>query len=57
VGLRRNSTMPLREGMTFHLMSWLLHSGIGDAFLSDTVEVTADGCKFLTLVNRDVLVR
>jgi Xaa-Pro dipeptidase len=38
-------------------MSWLLSSGIGDAFLSDTVEVTADGCKFLTLVNRDVLVR
>lgn len=57
VGLRRKSQMRLREGMTFHLMSWLLSSGIGDAFLSDTVEVTADGCKFLTLVNRDVLVR
>jgi Xaa-Pro dipeptidase len=57
VGLRRNSQMRLREGMTFHLMSWLLNSGIGDAFLSDTVEVTADGCTFLTLANRDVLVR
>ncbi|UTW13963.1 M24 family metallopeptidase [Marinobacterium rhizophilum] len=57
VGLRRNSQMQLREGMTFHLMSWLLGSGIGDAFLSDTVEVTANGCDFLTRVDRNVLVR
>jgi Xaa-Pro dipeptidase len=49
--------MQLREGMTFHLMSWLLGSGIGDAFLSDTVEVTASGCEFLTKVGRNVLVR
>lgn len=40
VGLRRNSTLRLREGMTFHLMSWLLGSGRGDAFLTDTIEVT-----------------
>ncbi len=57
VGLRRNSELRLREGMTFHLMSWLLNSGTGDAFLSDTVEVTATGCEFLTNVGRDVLVR
>ncbi|WP_253938395.1 Xaa-Pro peptidase family protein [Hahella sp. HN01] len=57
VGLRRNSDLQLREGMTFHLMSWLLNSGIGDAFLSDTVEVTANGCEFLTTVNREVLYR
>ncbi|GGO83000.1 Xaa-Pro aminopeptidase [Marinobacterium nitratireducens] len=57
VGLRRNSQMRLREGMTFHLMSWLLGSGQGDAFLSDTVEVTPHGCEFLTSVGRGVLVR
>ncbi|MFC6669424.1 M24 family metallopeptidase [Marinobacterium aestuariivivens] len=57
VGLRRNSRMQLREGMTFHLMSWLVGSTLGDAFLSDTVEVTAEGCRFLTSVNRDVLAR
>ncbi|NVK44384.1 MAG: aminopeptidase P family protein [Oceanospirillaceae bacterium] len=57
VGLRRNSRMRLREGMTFHLMSWLLGSGQGDAFLSDTVEVTTNGCEFLTTVGRDVLAR
>jgi Xaa-Pro dipeptidase len=57
VGLRRNSDMQLRPGMVFHLMSWLLNSGAGDAFLSDTIVVTDSGCEFLTTVNRDVHVR
>ncbi|WP_435099637.1 M24 family metallopeptidase [Arhodomonas sp. AD133] len=54
VGLRPRSQMRLREGMVFHLMSWLLRSDQGDAFLSDTVVVTDKGCEFLTTVNRDV---
>lgn len=57
VGLRRHSEMRLREGMVFHLMSWLLASGLGDAFLSDTVVVTQDGCEFLTNVERGIYVR
>lgn len=57
VGLRRHSEMRLREGMVFHLMSWLLGSGLGDAFLSDTVVVTAAGCEFLTNVERGIYVR
>lgn len=57
VGLRRNSDMQLKEGMVFHLMSWLLRSGLGDAFLSDTIVVTSEGCEFLTTVNRGVHVR
>ena len=57
VGLRRHSDMQLKEGMVFHLMSWLLRSGLGDAFLSDTIVVTAQGCEFLTTVNRGVYVR
>lgn len=57
VGLRRDSDMALRAGMVFHLMSWLLHSGQGDAFLSDTIVVTESGCEFLTTVSRDVHVR
>lgn len=57
VGLRKDSDMPLSEGMVFHLMSWLLRSDLGDAFLSDTVVVTADGCEFLTRVDRGVYVR
>ncbi|MCO6441369.1 MAG: aminopeptidase P family protein [Nitrococcus mobilis] len=57
VGLRRNSDMRLKEGMVFHLMSWLLRSGLGDAFLSDTIVVTAQGCEFLTTTDRGVYVR
>lgn len=57
VGLRRNSEMVLRQGMVFHLMSWLLHTGLGDAFLSDTIEVTEYGCEFLTSADRSVIIR
>lgn len=57
VGLRRTSVLALREGMVFHLMSWLLRTGKGDSFLSDTVVVTSDGCEWLTTVSRDVVVR
>ena len=56
-GLRSDSTLEIREGMVFHLMSWLLRTGKGDSFLSDTIVVTAKGCEFLTRVNRDVTVR
>jgi len=57
VGLRPGSTMRLRAGMVFHLMSWLLRTGKGDFFLSDTALVTAHGGELLTTVNRDVVVR
>jgi len=57
VGLRRNSDMKLKAGMVFHLMSWLLRSDAGDAFLSDTIVVTADGCEFLTTLDRGVAIR
>ena len=57
VGLREDSEMELRQGMVFHLMSWLLRTGRGDAFLSDTVVVTAGGCELLTTVARGVTVR
>jgi Xaa-Pro dipeptidase len=57
VGLRLNSDMKLKAGMVFHLMSWLLRSDAGDAFLSDTIVVTADGCEFLTTLDRGVVIR
>lgn len=56
-GLREGSSLVLEEGMVFHLMSWLLRTGRGDFFLSDTVVVQSDGAEFLTGVTRDVLVR
>ncbi|MCB1746453.1 MAG: aminopeptidase P family protein [Gammaproteobacteria bacterium] len=57
VGLRADSTMPIRAGMVFHLMSWLLRSEHGDSFLSDTVVVTADGAEMLTTTTRELLRR
>jgi len=57
VGLRSDSELELRPGMVFHLMSWLLRSGRGDYFLSDTVVVTREGCELLTRVPRSLTVR
>jgi Xaa-Pro dipeptidase len=49
--------MVLETGMVFHLMSWLLRTGEGDSFLSDTVVVTEDGCEWLTRVSHEIYVR
>ncbi|MDQ3033299.1 MAG: Xaa-Pro peptidase family protein [Myxococcota bacterium] len=57
VGLRPSSSMQLQAGMVFHLMSWLLRTGKGDSFLSDTVLVTETGCEWLTNVGREIYVR
>jgi Xaa-Pro dipeptidase len=43
VGLRRDSTQPLAAGMSFHLLSWLVGSGIGDYLITDTVILNQDG--------------
>lgn len=56
-GLRRGSPMEIRPGMVFHLMSWLLRTGRGDSFLSDTVVVTEKGAEFLTHAPRELVVR
>lgn len=57
VALRAGSSLELEVGMVFHLMSWLLRSPLGDAFISDTVVVTESGCEFLTSVPGKVTVR
>jgi Xaa-Pro dipeptidase len=56
-GLRKGSKMQLEAGMVFHLMSWLLRTGRGDSFLSDTIVVTDDGCEFLTTASRELAIR
>lgn len=50
VGLRHDSELELRPGMTFHLMSWLMGSGRGDYFISDAAMLTERGCEILTTV-------
>jgi Xaa-Pro dipeptidase len=56
VGLRRGSDLEIREGMTFHVLSWILDQEPADYVLSDTMLVTADGGEILTTTRRDPLV-
>jgi Xaa-Pro dipeptidase len=53
-GIRRGGTLQLREGMAFHVLSWLLGQAPGDYCVSDTVVVTADGGRFLTRTRRNL---
>ncbi|MGD2157308.1 MAG: Xaa-Pro peptidase family protein [Anaerolineales bacterium] len=50
IGLRHDSELILQPGMVFHLMSWLMGSGRGDYFVSDTALLTETGCQVLTTV-------
>jgi Xaa-Pro dipeptidase len=47
-GLRHDSGLPIEAGMTFHILSWLMGTGRGDYFLSNTVLLTASGAEVLT---------
>jgi Xaa-Pro dipeptidase len=52
VGLRHDSDMVLRPGMVFHLLSWLMGTGRGDCFLSNTALLTEERCEILTKTPR-----
>ena len=56
VGLRSGSDLEIREGMTFHVLSWLLDQEPADYVLSDTMLVAADGGEILTTTRRDPIV-
>lgn len=56
VGLRSDSTLVIREGMVFHLLSWILGQGPADYCVSDTALITATGCELLTCTNRALVV-
>lgn len=47
-GLRHDSDVDIETGMSFHLMSWLMGSGQGDFFLSNTVLLGESGPEVLT---------
>ena len=57
VGLRAGGDLEIREGMTFHVLSWLLDQKPADFVISDTVLVTADGGEILTDSPRDPIVK
>ncbi len=48
VGLKRYSDLVLKEGMTFHILSWLVGSGKGDYLVTNTAAVGKDHGEVLT---------
>ncbi|MEX2653835.1 MAG: Xaa-Pro peptidase family protein [Acidimicrobiia bacterium] len=54
--LRPESTTPIATGMVFHMMSWMLETGAGDYFVSDTVAVGDNGAERLTTSRRTLTV-
>ena len=55
-GLRGDSALELQVGMTFHLLSWLMSTGQGDYFVSNTALLTELGCEVLTKTPQQVQV-
>jgi Xaa-Pro dipeptidase len=56
VGLRDGSHLRIEEGMTFHVLSWLLGQEPADYVVSDTVLVTPSGGELLTTTRRTPMV-
>jgi len=56
-GLRHDSDLVVRTGMTFHVLSWLMGTGRGDFFLSNTVLLGENGPEVLTRTPAGVMVR
>jgi Xaa-Pro dipeptidase len=57
VGLRHDSDMEIREGMSFHILSWLMGTGRGDYFISNAVLLGAQGPEVLTQTPTGPIVR
>jgi Xaa-Pro dipeptidase len=47
-GLRHDSDLEIREGMTFHLLSWFTGTGRGDFFVSNCALLGSEGPELLT---------
>jgi Xaa-Pro dipeptidase len=56
-GLRSDSDLVVKTGMTFHALSWLMGTGRGDFFISNTVLLGEGGPEVLTRTPADVTVR
>ena len=57
VGLRHDSAMEIRAGMSFHILSWLMGTGRGDYFISNAVLLGPKGAEVLTRTPVGPLVR
>ena len=56
-GLRHDSDMVIRTGMSFHVLSWLMGTGRGDFFISNAVLLTESGAEVLTRTRSEVTIR
>ncbi|MDK1386098.1 Xaa-Pro peptidase family protein [Sinorhizobium sp. 8-89] len=56
-GLRHDSDLEIRTGMSFHILSWLMGTGKGDDFVSNTVLLTETGPEVLTRTPLGPIVR
>ena len=57
VGLRHDSEMVIRTGMSFHVLSWLMDTGRGDFFISNAVLLGENGPEVLTRTPAWVTIR
>jgi len=56
-GLRADSDLEIRTGMSFHILSWLMGTGAGDDFISNTVLLTDSGAEVLTQTASGPIIR
>ncbi|RUW30075.1 Xaa-Pro peptidase family protein [Mesorhizobium sp. M1E.F.Ca.ET.041.01.1.1] len=56
-GLRHDSDLEIETGMSFHILSWLMGTGHGDDFISNTVLLTETGAEVLTRTPTGPIVR
>lgn len=56
-GLRHDSDLAVKAGMSFHVLSWLMGTGRGDFFISNTVLVGENGSEILTRTPAGVTIR
>lgn len=56
-GLRHDSDLEIETGMSFHILSWLMGTGRGDDFVSNTVLLTDAGAEVLTRTPAGPIIR
>jgi Xaa-Pro dipeptidase len=56
-GLKRDSELTVETGMSFHVLSWLMHTGRGDFFTSSTVLLGDNGPEILTQAPAGIIER
>ena len=56
-GFRHDSDLEIETGMSFHILSWLMGTGRGDDFISNTVLLTDKGAEVLTRTPTGPIIR